>query len=401
MKKNIKALLITALFTLTTVMGCSQIPLGKTTRDNSVASITLDPSAVTLELTQMLELTPHVEMADENETYDLDNLRWVTSNPFICEVEKGMILATGCGTAYISAIANNKFATCTVVVPEIDVPVSTFTISESNISVRTSSTYQLAALLDGSDVSLGAEWKSSDETIANVDMTGIVTGVSEGNAVITASFLTYTATCNVTVSNDAPVIFTLSITPSAVNLVEKGDPGIVSAVISDPTYPISWASENEKIATVEYDSTLGVAIIHPIKEGTTNITATANNKVAKCLVTVAGEDVNKTETVYFFLDGNNVDPEFLDLDDPNKEDESGSKLLAKFKWYPDIPLKNAPIPKNPTTPSDPAFPYFIGWSAHSVIDQKSDLWNMETDLIGNVNSIYLYGIWSDVKEFSK
>ena len=47
-------------------------------------------------------------------------------------------------------------------------------------------------------------WSSSDSTIASVDQTGVVTGVAAGDATITASIsvygVTYTATCEVTIS---------------------------------------------------------------------------------------------------------------------------------------------------------------------------------------------------------
>lgn len=53
-----------------------------------------------------------------------------------------------------------------------------------------------------------------------------------------------------------------------------------------------------------------------------------------------------------------------------------------------------------TTPTyamatDPAFPNFLGWSSHTIIDSEEDLWDFETDMIlsGERTYLYLYGIW--------
>ena len=106
------------------------------------------------------------------------------------------------------------------------------------------------------------------------------------------------------------------------------------------------------------------------------------------------EDDGKECTVYFFIDYNNID----------ENDKTGTKLLAKFKWYGDRPISESGlVPSNPTQAMDPAFPYFIGWSNHTIIDTKDDLWNMTSDVIGNGYYFYLYGIWSDVSvgEFTR
>ena len=84
--------------------------------------------------------------------------------------------------------------------------------------------------------------------------------------------------------------------------------------------------------------------------------------------------------------------------DINMEDETGTKRLAMFNWYQNEPLTNAPVPANPkdSDAPDPAFPYFIGWSSHSIIDSKEQLWKMDTDTPGSVYVLYIFGIWADV-----
>lgn len=55
-------------------------------------------------------------------------------------------------------------------------------------------------------------------------------------------------------------------------------------------------------------------------------------------------------------------------------------------------------PDTPTNAmaTDPAFPNFLGWSSHTIIDNEEDLWDFETDMIlsGERTYLYLYGIWT-------
>lgn len=184
----------------------------------------------------------------------------------------------------------------------------------------------------------------------------------------------------------------------------------------DVEYDVEWRSSNPYVANVTQEG-----LVTGLSAGTTTISIIAGYKMAACQVHVPGEnegpgggggdipvpptpptppgpdnpDVPEEEdeemecTVYFFIDYNNID----------ENDTTRTKLLAKFKWYGDRPIsQSGKVPANPTTSMDPAFPYFIGWSNHTIIDTKDDLWNMNSDVIGNGYYFYLYGIWSDVSQ---
>lgn len=177
------------------------------------------------------------------------------------------------------------------------------------------------------------------------------------------------------------------------------------------TYDVEWRSSNPYVASVTNEG-----LVTALSAGDTTISIIAGYKMASCQVHVPGEgdepvppgptpptppgptpgpddpeeeDEDKECTVYFFIDYNNID----------ENDTTGTKLLAKFKWYGDRPISESGlVPANPTTSLDPAFPYFIGWSNHTIIDTKDDLWDMSSDVIGNGYYFYLYGIWSDVSQ---
>ncbi len=188
--------------------------------------------------------------------------------------------------------------------------------------------------------------------------------------------------------------------------------------VEEATYDVEWRSSNPYVCDVTQEG-----LVTALGAGTTTISIIAGYKIATCDVRVPGqgedpvppgptppvpptppgptppgpgpdpepeeEDEEKQCTVYFFIDYNNID----------ENDTTHTKLLAKFKWYGDRPISEAEeVPANPTTPLDPAFPYFVGWSNHTIVDTKDDLWDLSSDLIGNGYYFYLYGIWSDVSQ---
>ena len=155
---------------------------------------------------------------------------------------------------------------------------------------------------------------------------------------------------------------------------------------------VTYASEDSAVASVTE-----AGLIKGLAAGKTNIVVTALGKTAKCEVTVKAEIDPEDEedfdfTVFFFIDYNNID----------ENDETGTKLLAKFGWYHNEPIANSgKVPANPTTALDPAFPYFVGWSTHTIIDTKDDLCDLSTYVVENAHFLFIYGIWSDEPAMSK
>lgn len=160
---------------------------------------------------------------------------------------------------------------------------------------------------------------------------------------------------------------------------------------------IEWVSSNTSVATVD-----NTGLVSALAVGETVISAKARGEEATCTLTVTSEgggETGKDINVYFFIDYNNVDP--------TGEDVTCYHYLAKFKWYADRPLSESdeaqavlsqfPVGSASTDAKalDPAFPHFIGWSSHTIIDDDSDLWDMEKDVIGpSLSFIYFYGIWT-------
>ena len=128
-------------------------------------------------------------------------------------------------------------------------------------------------------------WKSLNETIATVDFDGVITGVSEGDVKIVGETTDggFTDTASVTVYRIYPE--SIEITPSTLTLKEDEYASLTAKVLPENTTDNSfeWLSEDETVATVNK-----VGLVHGIKKGVTNITATTlyGNKIATCKVEV-------------------------------------------------------------------------------------------------------------------
>ena len=154
---------------------------------------------------------------------------WKSSDESVVTVTDGVVTAIGSGTAYVVAIVygDKKSASdfCTVTVeapsgtepapvnPDIKLVQSTATL---DIGERTT----LQAITTPADQTIG--WSSSNEAVAVVDQSGIVTALAAGTTTITAYMEyngdTYFALCGIVVKSTAPDV-TLSVS-SVTNIAQ-------------------------------------------------------------------------------------------------------------------------------------------------------------------------------------
>lgn len=128
-------------------------------------------------------------------------------------------------------------------------------------------------------------WKSSDSLVATVSGTGLVTAVSEGEAVITAASSGIEAICNVTVvpaEEEKPEVETVTVTPSE-TVVMIGETVTLGVTVTpeDADYTLAWSSSDSDIASVDDNGT-----VTALAAGKAVITAEAGGKTGSCTVTV-------------------------------------------------------------------------------------------------------------------
>ncbi len=150
------------------------------------AGITLDKTEASLVEGETITLTATI---DPEMTTD-KTVTWSSSDPEIAAVsEIGVVTAVKAGVAIITATTSNGIeATCTVTVEPLIILVTSITLDQETIAAEPGNVIQLIATVEPEDATdKTIIWKSSDENVATVNEEGVVTVLSEGTAVITAT----------------------------------------------------------------------------------------------------------------------------------------------------------------------------------------------------------------------
>lgn len=195
----------------------------------------------------------------------------------------------------------------TNVVYELEnVPVTGVSIEPTEVSVEKTKSVSVKAIVEPEDATKKTiVWTSSDESIATVS-NGIIKGVSEGTATITATTRDggFEATCAVTVYADPVKGISL-----AQQLVEMGI-GYQKA-LSATVYPsdatdtsIKWTSSDNTVATVASDGT-----VTGVGYGRAVITATTNDGgfTDTCIVRVKPYEESNINSEDSFISTTNTD----------------------------------------------------------------------------------------------
>jgi len=238
-----------------------------------------------------------VDGVKDTETDVTSYAAWTSSNPSVATVSGGKITGVAAGTATITATYNGYKVTTTVTVN--NVMGYGLVMSKSTLSVQAESTASLAVYYvtytngvetSRTDVTSSATWKTSMSSIATVSG-GTVAGVSAGQAVVTASYRSYSKSCTVTVTKKPvtytyalqvklaePTIYVGNTTAATATYITYAD-GVQSST-KDVTSSASWSSGTTAVATVSGGTVTAIAA------GTSEISASYNGYSAKASVTV-------------------------------------------------------------------------------------------------------------------
>ena len=115
-------------------------------------------------------------------------VNWNSDDVNVATVAGGVVTAVGPGEAKITAVLGSAAAECVVSVDGEAILAQTVTITPAAVEVQAALTVSLsAAVAPSNTTNKTLIWSSSDESIAAVNANGVVTGVSEGTATITAA----------------------------------------------------------------------------------------------------------------------------------------------------------------------------------------------------------------------
>ena len=257
-----------------------------------VTGLSLDNSAITLSIGQSRLLTATVI---PDNAYD-KTIVWTTSDPSVVSVdENGIITARSKGEAIVTALANDGSgiqATCTVTVEayvtSIELDSAILNIYEGKKASLKATVYPEMA------ENKTLDWSSSDESIATVSSTGIVSALAPGEAIITVS-----ATDGSGVKNNCHVqvlpAVKLSLNWSSVNLIVGEEEDLIVSV-SKEGIPVKWSSSVPSIVAVQYGH------IRALSTGASIVTVYVEDEPSfstDCIITVIDQSSVSIEHILY------------------------------------------------------------------------------------------------------
>ena len=250
-----------------------------------VSNITLNCTSLTMRVGNERRLTATIQP----ETATDKSVTWASSNPEIATVDgEGNVIALLEGQTSITCTAKDGSgisASCIVNVVDTDVETVIIT-AEGSTTIKVSETVQLTAtVMPETSTNKSISWSSGNEKVATVDAEGLVTAMSEGVTVITA-----------TTSNGLSDSITITVVETQVTSITLNETSII--LQANDTYnliptinpqtatnkEVIWTSGNADIATVNQDGTVTAIMV-----GETSISASAadgSGVTASCKVTV-------------------------------------------------------------------------------------------------------------------
>ena len=253
-----------------------------------VTAVAVVPASITLTDKTPTQLTATVTPADATDA----SVSWTSGNEGIATVDQdGKVTAVANGDTTITAASKDGSevkGACAVKV-QLPLAVTGVTLDQATLALDTGASQVLTATVEPDSIAdRSVTWSSSDTTVATVNEAGLVTGVKQGTATITAASNAdpnKTASCTITVADVAVTGVTLNQIKLALDMSGTATATLAATVAPEnaTNKALIWASDKPAVAMVDASG-----IVTAVGNGTANITATADgsDKSATCAVTV-------------------------------------------------------------------------------------------------------------------
>jgi uncharacterized protein YjdB len=233
------------------------------TVSQEVAAVTVTPAATTITaLGETVQLAAMAQDGNGNAVAG-KTFTWASSDVDIATVSNsGMVTAVASGAAVVTAATGGMSGNAQVMVAQ---QVAAVTVTPATVRLAAlGETVQLTAnAQDANGNAVTAKiftWVSSDERVATVNTSGLVTAVASGAAVVTATTDGVSGNANVTVAQE---IAAVTVTPGSATITALGETVQLVAAAVDPNgHEIAeaefiWVSSDESVATVSTSGLVG------------------------------------------------------------------------------------------------------------------------------------------------
>ncbi|GEM_PF-1488816 len=233
-----------------------------------VESVSINPGQPSMYTGEMQQLTATVSPINAL----LKDVTWFSSNSDVATIdENGLITALKAGTTTITVTADDGGFTDSFELTVLQ-HAAGLSLSDTSLELPIRDTAQLVPVFSPSNTSnKNVNWSSSNNSVATVDSTGLVTTVSEGTAIISAVAEDggFSARCVVTAYAVHPnsVVVTADYQSVSLNETIHLNAEVQPANTTNPS--VTWSSSDENIVTVDANG-----IVTGKGNGTAIITAT-------------------------------------------------------------------------------------------------------------------------------
>lgn len=259
------------------------------------ATLTLDDSE-----SNTVQIEPIINRVNE---FDEVVITYTSANNSIATVdENGLVTAVAVGSTKIIVSDGTNTKEFTVVVSDGENPPPVVLVSIS----PESATLDKAGVTHGNTVQIEATYSdasgcpltyaSSDNAVATVDASGLVTAVAVGECTITVSDGTNEKTCTITVENsNAAKLTSISAENLILDIANSSAPNAakLTATVEGEgveNVTVTWSTDNAAVAAVDENGNITVAAA-----GVANITATdgTHSKTCKVVVGDSGRELGE------------------------------------------------------------------------------------------------------------
>jgi uncharacterized protein YjdB len=236
-----------------------------------LTSVAVNPSTAIVGVGDTTRLASVVSPANATN----QRVTWTSSNTSVVSVDaNGLLRGISPGSVVITATTDESKKTATSTVTAANIAVTGVSIPAiSAVGVNNSIT--LAATVQPANATNKAVvWSSSDAGIVSVNQSGVVTGVSPGNATITVTTQDGAKTASSAITSSNVLLTSLVLNKTAAT-VGVGDTTSIKATVAPAiasNKTVIWSSSDPSIATVSNNG-----LVTAVAIGTATITATAQD----------------------------------------------------------------------------------------------------------------------------
>ena len=281
--------------TITAKLGATSASTTLTVTPAALLTIGVTPINPSISIPQSIQLTATGGYSDGT-SHDISSfVTWSSAAPAVANVSSnGVATAVAAGATLVTAKMGSISGTTTLTVtPAV---LQSIKVTPVNPAIAVSHAQQFAATgaySDGTfqDISALVTWSSGNTAVAIVNGTGFASGLSAGNALITAQLGPISGSTTLTVN--AVVLQSIAVTPVNPSIAtSQSKQFTATGTYSDGTTPditgsVTWSSGTTSVATIS-----GTGLAAGINPGTSVITAKSGNISGSTTLTVAAPVVS-------------------------------------------------------------------------------------------------------------